>query len=647
MSFKSDPHPVYSFGPFRVDFENCEIQKHGIRLHFQNQPMHILRFLIERPGQLISRQELQEELWPGLSPLERDDSLNSSVKKLREALSDDPGKPLYIETIPRRGYRFVAPVQVENPEAVSAAKKEDHLTLPERPGQPFGPEQNPESIERPWWSRHRISATLGVLALVVGVALLFVTRFMKRAAADTQIHSIVVLPFENLSEDAGQDYFAEGLTDAVTTDLAQLGSIKVISRTSANLYKKSHKSVTKIREELGVDALVEGTVAHSGSKVRVNAQLISAGDDRHLWAQSFERDEGDIVGLQDDLAQSVAARIRAAITPEQQVRLSEAHPVNVQAYEAYLTGMHDLNVHRTNDELKKSLEEFDQAVALDPTLAKAFAGEAQAYNLLGDYDAIEGKEAGPRAEAAARRALELDSSLASAHAALAFSLWKYKWNWNEAESEFRKALALNPNNAHSHHIFGVFLACRGNFRGADEQIRKAEELDPLSMIIRTNKGWIQYFQHNYAGAEATYEEVLKLDPSFLPARQKLWIAYALDGKTQRAGDELENLMRLFGHQNLVSRVEKVSPSARYQTAVKAYVESGVLTPYERARYQALLGRRRDAIEALNEAERQQSAWMVYLGIEPAFDGIRATPGFESLVRDAHIPEEAAISSREN
>jgi len=637
MTRMSNPHPVYSFGPFRVDFESCEIHKHGIRLHVQNQPVRVLWFLIERPGRLVTRQELQEKLWPGHSAEEVDDSLNSTVKKLREALGDDAGKPLYIETIPRRGYRFIAPIQTE-------------------PSDQLAGEQQPSSVEPSWltaetavqataisgglfgWRRYRKPGTIGLLTVIVIAGFLSVTAFLKRAGADAQIHSIAVLPFENLSGDSSQDYFAEGLTDAVTTDLAQIGGVKVISRSSANHYKKNYQPLVKIGQELGVDAVVEGTVARSGDRVRVNARLVSTGDDRNLWAQSFERDTGDILSLEDDLAQSVSRRIEVALTPNYMYRRDDSHPVNVQAYEAYLGGMHDLNFHRTNNELQRSLEQFDEAISLDSKFARAYAGKAIAYNLLGDYDAIPGSQAGPSAESAARRALELDPSLASAHAALAFALWKYSWDWKTAEAEFQKSLTLNPNNAHTHHIYAVLLACRGDFVGAEAHIRKAQLLDPLSMIIRTNIGWFHYFQRNYDKAEEAYQEVLKLDPGFLPARQKLWITYAAEGKTEQATTELENLMRLFGNQQLLQRVEAANPSARYIAAVQGYVASGLLTPYERARYLALLGKKTEAVRSLNEAAAQRSAWMVYLRIEPVFDSIRSRPDFEYLERRANIPE---------
>src|SRR5882724_12057007 len=463
----SNPHPVCSFGPFRVDFETCEIHKHGIRLHVQSQPVRVLWFLVEHPGQLVTRQELQEKLWPGHVAEEVDDSLNSTVKKLREALGDDAGKPLYIETIPRRGYRFIAPVQFEAPEKPPGEKQvaaaEPSWLTAETLVHATAISASPVG-----WHRYRKSGAIGLLAVIAIAGLLSITAFLKRAGADAQIHSIAVLPFENLSGDPSQDYFAEGLTDAVTTNLAQIGSMKVISRSSANHYRKDYKPLVKIGQELGVDAVVEGTVARSGERVRFNARLISTADDRNLWAQSFERDTGDILSLEDDLAQSVSRRIEVALKPALLPRREEPHPVNVQAYEAYLNGMHDLNNHRTNNELQKSLEQFDEAITLDPKLAAAYAGKATAYNLLGDYDAIPGSQAGPSSEAAARRALELDPTLATAHSALAFALWKYSWDWKSAESEFQKSLALNPNNAHTRHIYAVLLACRGDFAAADE-----------------------------------------------------------------------------------------------------------------------------------------------------------------------------------
>ncbi len=600
-------------------------------MHVQTQPVRVLGMLLERAGRLVTRQEIVDHLWPGHTVEEFDDNLNSTVKKLREALGDDAGKPLYIETVPRRGYRFIAPVEVEMPEVVESPA--EAASEERRSGEP----NSKRNLKR-------IAVALGLI-LVAGIAgSMLVSKYSKQAAAEIQARSIAVLPFENLTGDASQDYFAEGLTDAVTTDLAQLGTLKVISRASASHFKTNQQTLRQIREELGVDAVVEGTFARSRDKVRVNARLVSTIDDRSLWAQTFERDTGDIVSLQDDLAESVADRVQATISPELRTRFNEAHSVNVEAYQAYLSGMHDLNYHRTNNELQKSLEAFDQATKLDPKLAAAYAGKAIAYNLLGDYDAMKGAEAGPKAEATARQALSIDPSLASAHAALAFALWKYDWNWKEAQAEFRKSLELNANNAHTHHIYAVYLACRGEFADAEQHMHKALELDPLSMIIRTNLGWMRYFQGDFAGAETAYLDVLKVDPGFLPARQKLWITYAEEGKTEQAAAELENLMRLFGHESLLRKAEHAKPAGRYLADIRAYVDAGVLSAYERARYEALLGRKREALQALSEAAAQRSAWIVYLQIEPVFEGLKSEPEFARLAQQANFPEAARVSA---
>jgi TolB-like protein/DNA-binding winged helix-turn-helix (wHTH) protein/Tfp pilus assembly protein PilF len=637
---RSIPHPnsTYTFGPYRVDFESYEILKHGIRLRIQNQPVRILRMLIERPGQLVTRQEVQEELWPGLSAVETDDNLNSSMKKLREALGDDAAKPLYIETVPRKGYRFVAPVQVETPVG-PVADKPVAESSEEKPRASYV--DTPGAARTKGYSWKILVASLVVVAgcLVAGFLL---PRYFRHAEAAT-VHSIAVLPFENLSGDASQDYFAEGLTDAVTTDLAQIGTVKVISRASASHYRTNSSPLKQIREDLGVDAVVEGTLSHSGGLVRVNARLVATGDERNLWAQSFVRDAGDILSLQDDLAESVADRIQATISPEMRARFNEAHTVNVAAYQAYLNGMHDLNYHRRNNELRQSLEEFDRAITLDPKLAAAYAGKAYTYSLLGDYDAMTGAQAGPKAIAAARQALALDPSLASAHAALAFSLWKYEWNWKEADAEFRRALELNPNNAHTHHGYGVYLACAGDFAGADEHMQKALALDPLSMIIRTNIGWVDYFRGNYAKAEKEYQDVLKLDPGFVPARQKLWITYAVEGKRQEAANELENVMRLFGNNELLAKVEKAKPADRYETALRNYVAAGILSRYEQARYLALLGNQHGTMEALKEAAGERSAWIVYIRIEPVFAPMRKSAEFAELEKRANFPEESGAA----
>jgi TolB-like protein/DNA-binding winged helix-turn-helix (wHTH) protein/Tfp pilus assembly protein PilF len=645
--------PVRRFGPFEADFQAGELRKHGIRLHIQEQPLRMLSMLVEHTDQVVSRQELSRDLWPGHEPADLDDSLNATVKKLRDALGDDAGKPLYIETIPRRGYRFIAPVQVDPPAAPPAEPVSPKLfilpTAPQKTDERDAVIANLSAIASPSRDRVRLPSRWSALWLASLTGLIFVCLVllwtyvpgrMKKAAASGPIRSIAVLPFDNLSGDPNQEYFADGLTDVVITDLAQLGTIRVISRASVMQYKTARKPLDQIRRELDVDAVVEGSVARSGNTIRVNAQLIQAAEDRHLWARSFERDAGDIVALQDDVARSVATSIQAAIGPGSLAHPQNARPVSIEAYEAYLRGLFFLN-HRTNADLRKSLEYFNQATDLDTALAPAYAGAAHAYGLLADYDGMSPRDAEPRAEAAARKAIELDDSVSSAHAALAFALWKYDWDWHTSESEFQRALELNPSDANTQHVYGLFLACKGDFESGLNHIRKAQQLDPLSMIIRTNIAWISYYRRDFPKAVAGYQEVLQLDPLFVVAHQKLWIAYALEGNKGQAVEELGNVFRFFGHSELANTIDQTDISSRYSVALQTYVDSGYLTLYEKARYLSLLGKKKEALEALDEAAAQRSSWMIYLGVEPAFDLLRSSPEFRKLSASANVPFEAA------
>ena len=636
----SSPHqPVYRFGPFEADVESGEIRKHDIRLRIQALPFRLLVLLIEHRNRIVTRQELHQILWPGRPEGEFDDSLNAVVKKLRDALADDAGRPLYIETVPRRGYRFIAPVEAV-PAAPADTVPDDAFAPPNavavtsEEGAVERGDSNPDADHLPLrWSPSRLAiAVVSVLLLCLLGLWTYRTESANDKPTDQPIRSIAVLPFENLSGDPNQDYFVDGLTEAVITDLAQIGSIRVTSETSAMEYRAARKPFGQIRRELSVDAIVVGSVARTAGKVRVNARLIGPTDSQYLWAQSFERDAGDIVSLQDEVALSVADRIQASIKPDELARLEHARPASVEAYEAYLQGLFYLN-HRTDDDLRRSLDYFTRATSLDPNLAVAYAGKAEACGLLADYDVIPDREAWPKARAAALQAIRLDDSLGLAHSALAFELWKYEWDWTGAKAEFHRALALSPNDANTHHLYAVLLASQGNFEAAKKEIQIARQLDPLSLIVRTNVGWLSYYQRDFPTAIEEYEATLRLDPVFVPAHQKLWIAYAIQGHKQKAAGELENVFRVFGHDDMAKRVEGTDPAHRYELAVTSYADSGYLSAYEHARVLSLLGRKEEALQALSQAEAQHSSWLTYLAVEPAFDPIRSTPRFQQLVAE--------------
>jgi TolB-like protein/DNA-binding winged helix-turn-helix (wHTH) protein/Tfp pilus assembly protein PilF len=629
---------VVRFGVYQCDFRAGELHKNGIRVRLSDQPFRLLTILLERRGELVTRQELREQLWPNEEFGEFDDGLNTAINKVRAALDDSAENPRFIETVPRRGYRFIAPVEAL---ADAATPDSEERPLPPRPSAASpatrtatGRAPKP-AIPRGAWAG-KLAAGLAIAALLVSAGA-FVWRYSRKSAASKEnprIQSIAVLPFDDFSADPSQRYFADGMTEELITDLGQLGSLRVTSRASVAPYGGTRKPIQEIRKELGVDAVVEGSVVRSGQNIRVDARLVDTSDGRQIWAQSFTQSEQDIIALQDDIAQAVAQRIEVAIDPSVRRRLAQARSVNTEAYEAYLHGATYL-AHHSDADLLKSLDYFRQAIAIDPTLAVAYAAEAQTYCYLGDYTVLPDRVVWPQAEMAAERAIALDDSIGMAHAARGFALWRYDWNWNGADAEFQKALLLSPSDADTHHVYGIFLATKGDFAGAERQLRTARELDPLSLIVQTNLGWLSYYQRDYTTAIADYQTVLQADPKFVPAREKLWIADALQGRTQEAESELENVFQVYHHTRLAGRISAVernaSQAARFHAELVAYADSGFLTSYEKARYLAVAGERKAAMKSLQEAQREHESWLVYAEIEPAFDPLRNLPEFKQLL----------------
>jgi TolB-like protein/DNA-binding winged helix-turn-helix (wHTH) protein len=635
--------PTLRFGPFAVNIRTGELRKNGFRIRLQEQPLRVLAFLMERQGQLVTREELKKHLWPDDTFVDYESGLNAAVSKLRDSLSDNAGKPRYVETIPRRGYRFLVPVElVEGSVAETlqiGALALSSVIVSAADASSILAQSNVESPEhrldgRSW----RFAGMLAGAAMLVCLLAAYARWQFDRGASPTAeqpIRSIAVLPFDNFSGDPSQDYFADGMTDELITDLAQLASLRVTSRTSVMQYKGTHKPMAQIRKDLHVDVVVEGSVIRTGNSVKVNAQLIETSDDRHLWAQSFTHSEEDVAALQDDVAQAVAERVQVAIDPSLRAHLASAPPAKAEAYEAYLHGLSYLQ-HHSDADLLKSLDYFKESVSLDPTLAVGYGGMAQTYCLLGDYGVLHDDDTWPQAEVAARQALVLDDSLSSAHAALAFALWRYNWDWNGAAAEFQKALALSPSDGDTHHLYGVFLATKGDFASAERELRDAEDLDPLSLIIRTNIGWLSYYRHDFPTAIADYQKVLQDDSAFVPAQAKLWIAYACEGDKEHATMELENFFRFY--KIAPPALDKTAdPDSRFRTALLSYVKSGQLTTYERARFLALAGQNREALEALQEAKSRHDGWLVYAGIEPAFDALRSSLQFQQLLQSIGLP----------
>jgi TolB-like protein/DNA-binding winged helix-turn-helix (wHTH) protein/Tfp pilus assembly protein PilF len=540
------------FGVFQVDLREQELSKKGIRLKLQSQPFAILLTLLSQPGKAVSRDELRRKLWPDDVFIDFDHSLGTAVNKLREVLDDSADNPRFVETLPRRGYRFIAPVELIGEDAATSVVKEAPADRQEPPpSEPKSDNDDQVTASNKTHVLRNMPRSLvwkrsGFLLFVL-VATLLSWILYSRSRSLSGIRSLAVLPLENLSGDASQDYFSEGMTDELITELGQIGGLRVISRTSAMTYKGVRRSLPEIARELNVDAVVEGTVLRSGNQVRITAQLIQGAADRHLWAKSYEGDLRDTLALQKQVAASIAEAIRVELTPHEQAVLKTVKKVNPDAYEDYLKGRYFWN-KRTADGFKKSIDYFNKAIDQDPTYAPAYSGLADAYALSGDweYGVLPPKDAYPKAKAAATKALELDSNLGEAHVSLAFALDAYDWDWESAGREFKRGIELNPGYATGHHWYAWHLTTLERESEAIGEMKKAESLDPLSLIISDDLAEEFLIAHRYDQAMQQSRKTIEMDSSFAVGHYELGQVFVQKHAYEQAIGELLKSIELSG-----------------------------------------------------------------------------------------------------
>src|SRR5579864_29595 len=443
------------FGVFEIDSTAFELRKHGLRLKLAEQPFQILAILLEKPGQLVTRDELRDRLWPRDTFVDFDHGLNNAVMRLREALGDSSDSPRFIETVPRRGYRFIAPVEeisgaahafVRDSKGVSSAdaKPPAEAVAGSANAAVVGPRGTPKG----WFTLPRItllSAAVVAFAAFSGIALHYVRGMESGKINSAHTMSLVVLPLENLSGDKEQDYFADGMTDELTANLTKIRSLRVVSRSTAMAYKGAHKPLSEIARELHVDAVVEGTVLRAGDRVRITAELVQVSTDHHLWADSYESQIGDVLALQNRVSSAIVDEIRINLSPEEKERLAKKPSVSPEAYEDYLKGRYYWN-KRSGEGFTKAIGYFEESTRKDPQYALAYAGLADCYGIIGAtiYGTVPTAEAAPKARAAAVRALEIDPTLAEAETSLATAKFNYDWDWTGAAEGFRRAIQLDP-----------------------------------------------------------------------------------------------------------------------------------------------------------------------------------------------------------
>ena len=537
---------IIRFGSFEADLHTRELRKHGLKLKVQEQPFQVLAMLLARPGELVTREEIRSRLWPQDTFIDFDHGLNAAVRRLRDALNDAAETPRFVETLPRRGYRFIAPVEklgieeavqqkagvvaispdattgstetgARRSEEVALPKVMDHghetdstrvtaaakpaaaVVEPEFPRAVMPPSVRPSAsipeqqlvLQRAEEARapKRIKVLLAAILMLAVVAAAFVAyRIASEKAQQPAIRSLAVLPLQNLSGDPAQQYLADGITEEIIGRLSGIRHLRVISHTSVMRFKNTQLSIPEIARMVGVDAVVEGSVMREGSRIRVHAQLIRAASDEHFWSESFDRELHDVLAMNADVAQAVARKVEVTITGEEHERLAAVHPVSPEVYENYLKGKFALNRGNNKSDLEESITYFNQAIRKDPTFAPSYLGLASAYWDLGSvFMGGVAEQERPRAVVAAQKALELDPELAEAHVLMAL-IAETQWHWAEAESEYHRALDLRPNDAAAYSGLAWWLDCQGRTEEAVTMRRHARELDPLA-VSGADLGW--------------------------------------------------------------------------------------------------------------------------------------------------------------
>jgi TolB-like protein/DNA-binding winged helix-turn-helix (wHTH) protein len=644
--------PLLRFGAFVLNPLTGELRKGTALLNIPPQPFKVLVLLATHPGELVSRQAIQQEIWGKDTFVDFDQGLNFAINKVRTTLGDNAATPRYIETLARRGYRFIASVETMSPEPA-------HLGLPLQNREPdpakvplrHAAEQEaalqetskPEAPSTPGrYGLGRIAAVLCATgALLIAINARPIRDRFEIHPRSKQIRSLAVIPLQNLSGEEDQAYFADGLTDELTTNLAGVRSLHVISRTTMMQYRDTHIPLRQIGRELHVDALVQGSVVRSGHTVRIAAQLIDAGNDHRLWSQSYERDVSEILTLQDSVALDISAAIRAELSPEEHEARAQPRSVNPDAYEAYLHGRNNLG-KQSRESIRGSIQDFQRAIDLDPMYAAAYSGLSDAYTLMANYGALLPRDAFPRAKAAAFKALSLDPLLAEAHASLGLVKNCYDLDWPGAEGEYKRAIALSPSYAMAHLRYARYLSMAARHDEAIQEIERARGVDPLSMVIQSNVGSILYHARRYDAAILQSRKTLAIDPNRVYSRIFLAMSYEQKGMYGQAIQELERSRPYFGGTPSVGLAHVYALTGRTVEARRILAalekEGDDADWYFIAGVYAALADKASAFICLEKAYAKRDFFLTSLKVDPHMDPLRSDLRFQDLLHHVGPPE---------
>jgi len=627
-------------GLFEIDFVSGDVHKEGRRVPLQEQPFRVLAVLLERPGEMVTREQLRARLWPADTYVGFDEGLNTAIRKLRIAFGDSADSPRFIETLPRRGYRFVAPVH----DSTIVTQQASEAVVPDIVAQ--------LPSVRPSRRTMSVMALAGALLVVLGSAFYLRRPYPSSDSSPSKRTMLAVLPFQNMSNDPAQEYFSDGLTEETITDLGQLSPehLGVVARTSAMVYKHTNKSISQIGRELGVDYILEGSVRREGGKARVSAQLIRVSDQTHLWAQNYQRELHDLLQIENELGTAITRQVQGNLTPQQQIDLSKTRRVDPEAYDLYLKGRFYWN--QTNPAAtKESVGYFQQAIAKDHDFALAYVGLAEAYNIGTITGAYSPEESFPKARTAATEALALDPLLAEAHAALGMEKSLYEFDFPSAQKEFLRAIELNPNSAQAHFLYSnSYLSPMGRMAESIAENKKALELDPLSLPMNLLLGGAYMDAGDYEESDQQFRHTIAMDPTYPLTPIYYSFLLKITGRYEAGVRENERGEVLGGSSPekaaakatvILEALQKGGEQAAWRKELELILGTRPMdqSPGNVAGLYALIGDKDKAFEWLDKAYAERDGIVLaQLKVDPSFKNLRSDPRLGNFLRRMGLPE---------
>lgn len=664
MDSQSGAATTVRFAGFELNLKTGELRQDGVAIRLQPQPTLILTLLASRPGNLVTREEIQQRIWGAETFIDFDTGLNSAIRQIRHALKDDTGAPRFIETVPRRGYRFLAPLEkIENssgavvqPSAVLdhsnagdqsfAGSHDSTVLLEERQlrttATTVGTGLAPAIKPRLRWHRKRaLVARAATLAALLVVAV-WLTWFRGPVEA---IDSVAVLPFANTSSDPDTEYLSDGITETLIRQLSQIPRLKVMARSTAFRYKGSNIDPQRVGRDLNVRAVLTGRVLQRGEMLSISMELMDVRDGSQLWGRQYNRKLADTLAMQEDIAREVTDKLRLRLAGVEEKRLTAQATENAEAYQLYLKGRYYWN-KRTPDGIQKAIESLQQAIEKDPSYALAYAGLADCYHV--PANPLPPREKMPLAKAAAIKALQLDDTLVEAHTSLARVLHVYDWDWPAAEKEFKRAIELNPHYAPAHQWYGGYLTATGRFPEADAEKKRALELEPLSLIMNFEAGLAFYFSRSYDQAIDQFQKTLELDANFPPPHTFLAASYEQKGMIEKAITAFQKAitvtqgparaLAMAGLAHVYAVSERKTEARKILAELQRSSKDSHVPATDTALIYAGLGDKDKAFAQLAKAYEEHAFTLSNLKVEPRFDPLHSDPRFDDLLRRIGLPQ---------